>query len=60
ATLIAPLLGGALADSVGFDVTFMLAILGCIIGASLMLVIVRDPRRKAPVAPPPLRASAGD
>lgn len=60
ATLIAPLLGGALADSVGFSGTFMLAILGCIIGAVLLLVMVRDPRRHAPVAPPPLRASAGD
>jgi MFS family permease len=60
ATLIAPLLGGALADSVGFDGTFILAIFGCVVGAGLLLLMVRDPRRKAPTVPPPLRGSAGD
>ena len=46
ATIIAPLIGGVLADALGFNVTFGAAILGALISMVVLVSLVRDPRRK--------------
>ncbi len=43
-TIIAPLLGGWLADSAGFQATFMVSAVGGLVGAGLLFWLVRDPR----------------
>jgi MFS family permease len=45
ATLVAPLIGGLLADSVGFQATFLLAALGGVASAVVLQFVVRDPHR---------------
>jgi MFS family permease len=45
ATLLAPIIGGALADTLGFNATFTMATLGGLATAALLLIFVRDPRR---------------
>ncbi len=47
ATFLAPLLGGWIVDSSGFQTTFLLSALGGLIIAALLLSLVRDPRRQA-------------
>jgi MFS family permease len=43
-TIIAPLLGGWIADMAGFQTTFMLSAIGGLITAVLLIWLVRDPR----------------
>jgi MFS family permease len=45
ATLLAPIIGGALADTVGFGGTFGLACVSGLVTALLLVAFVRDPRR---------------
>lgn len=45
AALIAPFIGGILADAVGFEATFTLAAVASIITALILLVVVRDPSK---------------
>lgn len=47
ATFLAPLLGGWIVDSSGFQTTFLLSALGGLIIAALLLGLVRDPRVRA-------------
>lgn len=44
ATLIAPILGGWLADFSGFELTFGISVLGGIISAFVLVFLLRDPR----------------
>ena len=43
-TIIAPLLGGWIADSAGFQTTFMISAVGGLVIAGLLFWLVRDPR----------------
>ena len=43
-TIIAPLLGGWIADTAGFQTTFMISAVGGLVIAGLLLWLVRDPR----------------
>ena len=56
ASLIIPLVGGWLADAVGFNATFVLAGVGGIAAALMLQFIVREPRRRA-IAPQPTFAA---
>lgn len=44
--LIAPIVGGAMADSFGFQSTFSLCIVAGLLTAALLYFVVRDPHRK--------------
>jgi len=43
-TIIAPLIGGAIADAAGFQATFMVSAVGGLVIAALLVWLVRDPR----------------
>jgi MFS family permease len=43
-TIIAPLLGGWIADTAGFQATFMISAVGGLVTAGLLFWLVRDPR----------------
>jgi len=63
ATLIAPILGGWLADNVGFSATFGLATFGGLATALILFLFVRDPRgvtRNHEQIQPHLHEPAGD
>jgi MFS family permease len=45
-TIIAPLLGGWIADLAGFQTTFMLSAVGGLLTAGLLFWLVRDPRQR--------------
>jgi MFS family permease len=45
-TIIAPLLGGWIADSAGFQTTFMISAVGGLVVAGLLFWLVRDPRSR--------------
>jgi MFS family permease len=49
ATIIAPLIGGWIADAAGFQTTFMVSAVGGVIIAILLLWLVRDPRPRRSV-----------
>lgn len=51
ATILAPLLGGWIADAVSFQATFMVSALGGLVIAGMLLLLVRDPRPIAPGQP---------
>jgi MFS family permease len=54
ATMLSPLLGGWLADAVGYGATFLLATAGGLVATAMLHFMVRDPRRApAPVAARP-------
>ncbi|MFN8530976.1 MAG: MFS transporter [Anaerolineae bacterium] len=44
AAIIAPIIGGALADGANFGAAFTVALIAGIIGAAIMLFVVREPR----------------
>jgi MFS family permease len=52
ATLLAPIIGGALADSVGYATTFALAAASSLLTTGVTLLVMREPRqhRSAPEA----------
>ncbi|GAB4522750.1 MAG: MFS transporter [Anaerolineae bacterium] len=52
AALIAPLMGGLLADLIGFEATFALALVAALLTATLLLFFVRDPRPRAEAVRP--------
>jgi MFS family permease len=45
ATILAPLVGGWLADAAGFQTTFLVSAIGGLLIVALLLWLVRDPRR---------------
>ncbi|GAB4500736.1 MAG: MFS transporter [Anaerolineales bacterium] len=45
ATILAPVLGGWIADSAGFEMTFLLSAIGGVLTALLLLTLVKDPRQ---------------
>jgi MFS family permease len=51
--ILAPLLGGWLADAAGYPVTFITAAVAGIITALLLMFLVRDPRRRTGIRPIP-------
>jgi MFS family permease len=46
ATIIAPLFGGVLADTLGFNATFVAAMVGAFAAAFILISIIRNPRPK--------------
>jgi MFS family permease len=46
AALIAPFIGGVLADSIGFDATFIFAAMASVTTALILLFVVRDPQQQ--------------
>ncbi len=48
ATIIAPLIGGGLADAMGFQATFGLAGVAAVVSSMVLLFIVREPRKTQP------------
>jgi MFS family permease len=44
ATIVAPLIGGWVADAVGFETTFMISAVGGLVIVALLFWLVRDPR----------------
>jgi MFS family permease len=46
ATILAPVLGGWIADTAGFATTFALSTLGGLLTAALLLFLVRDPQKQ--------------
>ncbi|MBZ0299260.1 MAG: MFS transporter [Anaerolineae bacterium] len=44
ATLIAPMIGGALVDLVNFQATFILALVAALLAVGVLMVVLRDPR----------------
>jgi MFS family permease len=48
-TIIAPLLGGWIADIAGFQTTFMVSAVGGLVIAALLFWLVRDPRPRQPL-----------
>ncbi len=58
ATLIAPVIGGALVDLVGFSATFIVALSAALLGVLVALVVLRDPRTLRPAEPALVPASA--
>lgn len=61
-TLLAPIIGGGLADAFGFHSTFAVAVICGLATAVLLQFVVRDPqpRTKTLVAPPAAPVSAGN
>lgn len=51
ATIIAPLLGGWLADSASYQVTFLLATTASLISAIVFFIFLRDPKKQPQPAP---------
>ena len=45
ATILAPILGGWMADSAGFELTFLLSAVGGVLTALLLLTLVKDPQQ---------------
>ena len=43
-TIIAPILGGWIADSLGYQTTFLLSAIGGVIVTLMMIFLVKDPR----------------
>jgi MFS family permease len=50
ATILAPLVGGWIADSAGFQATFMVSAVGGLVIAAMLYFLVRDPRPRRPAA----------
>lgn len=50
-SMLAPLIGGAMADSLGYDATFKLACGSAVLGICILLFLLRDPRALRQVAP---------
>jgi len=46
ATILAPILGGVIADMAGFQTTFMLSAIGGVLTTALLVFMIRDPRQQ--------------
>ena len=57
ATLLAPVVGGWLADTVGFQATFSVSIICGLLMAAMLVFVVKDPPRELVSATQPARAS---
>jgi MFS family permease len=55
ATLLAPIIGGWLADTVGFQATFTVSIICGLLMAATLAFIVKDPARESVSIAPPIR-----
>lgn len=60
ATIIAPLLGGWLADSASYQATFLLAASAGLISAVVFFIFLRDPQKQPVSSPTPSQASFSD
>lgn len=47
ATILAPFLGGWLADQAGFSATFLASAVGCLVSLAILHFMVMDPKKKA-------------
>ena len=45
ATILAPIIGGWIADAMGFQTTFIISALGGIVTAALLIFLIKDPRK---------------
>ena len=55
ATLLAPIIGGWLADTVGFQATFMVSLVCGLLMAAMLAFIVKDPKREPVSITQPIR-----
>lgn len=55
ATLLAPIIGGWLADTVGFQATFVVSIVGGLLMAAMLAFVVKDPPREPVSITQPIR-----
>ena len=55
ATLLAPVIGGWLADTVGFQATFMVSVMCGLLMAAMLVFVVKDPPREQVTIPQPVR-----
>jgi MFS family permease len=55
ATLLAPIIGGWLADSVGFQATFMVSLVCGLLMAAMLVFVVKDPPREPVSIQQPIR-----
>jgi predicted MFS family arabinose efflux permease len=53
AAIVAPLLGGALADAANFDAAFLLAVVAGILCVLVLLFVVKEPKSVAVKTDPP-------
>jgi MFS family permease len=60
ATLVAPLIGGAVADAFGFGPMFWIALIAALLTAFILIVVMVDPRALRPKVPVPVPAVLGD
>jgi len=54
ATILAPIIGGLLADTVGFQATFSVSIVCGLLMAGMLLFVIKDPPPEKVVAPAPV------
>lgn len=45
ATILAPLLGGWIADTAGYQTTFMISVVGGLVTAAILVFMIKDPRK---------------
>jgi MFS family permease len=50
ATILAPLLGGWIADTAGYQVTFAISVVGGLLAAAMLIFLIQDPRKAAQTA----------
>jgi predicted MFS family arabinose efflux permease len=55
ATLIAPVIGGWLADTAGFQATFMVSVVCGVLMAAMLVFVVKDPPREQVSVTQPIR-----
>jgi MFS family permease len=55
ATLLAPVIGGWLADTVGFQATFMVSVVCGLLMAAMLVFVVKDPSREQVAIPQPIQ-----
>jgi predicted MFS family arabinose efflux permease len=55
ATLLAPVIGGWLADTVGFQATFMVSVVCGLLMAAMLVFVVKDPPREQVTITQPIR-----
>jgi MFS family permease len=45
ATILAPLLGGLVADAFGFQTTFMISVIGGLVATAMLVFLIKDPKK---------------
>jgi MFS family permease len=45
ATILAPLIGGVIADTAGYQTTFMISVIGGLVAAAMLVFLIKDPKK---------------